>query len=258
MAWIETVSQSFSARHHSASAEDAASLLDSLELTREQLGRLFAAAPPSICVVLHESPASLSASNPLLALQRRLSAPAARRYIAGWAGREELHVLCPRALRARASRVEGSREMLALTAAALYARAVIELCNPDLPRRALSPRRAAIELRWAWLLEGGARYFAGQTAHAGAAISRRLREEEPPRFPPTLRDAALLGGTVFDLLAREQGERAAAALACRLHPQGPRPALAAAFRGRALADTERAWRSHVHRLSSATSPAPRR
>jgi hypothetical protein len=249
MAWVETASSSFSARHHSASAHDAVLLLESLELTRERLGRLFAQLPPRICVVLHESPASLTASNPLLVLRRRTSAPAARRYIAGWAAGEELHVLCPRALRERASRVEGSREMLALSAAALYARRVIELCNPDLPRRTLSPRRVRIELQWAWLLDGGARYFAGQTRHARAAIGRRLREGEAPRFPPALRDAALLGGTVYDLLAREQGEQAAVQLACRLHPQGPRAALAAAFGAGTLARTERAWHAHLSSLA---------
>ena len=57
-------------------------------------------------------------------------------------------------------------------------------------------------------------------------------------FPPGLRDAPLLGGTVIDLLAREQGERAAARFACRLHPQGPRAALTRGVR-RALAGAHR-------------------
>jgi len=61
----------------------------------------------------------------------------------------------------------------------------------------------------------------------------------------------LLGGTVIDLLAREEGELAAARLACGLHPQGPRAALGKAFRGRSLVHTEGAWRSHLARLASA-------
>jgi|SRR5579875_2003355 len=250
MAWLETASPSFSARHHSASAREAAALLESLELLRERLASLFARVPETVAVVLHESPASLAASNPLLIARRRLSAPAARRYVAGWATGEELHVLCARALAARASRVEGSREMLARTAAALYARQVIELCNPDLPRRRLSPRRQRLELRWAWLLEGGARYFAGQVPHCGPAVARRLREGPAPAFPPSARDATLLGATVLDLLARERGTRAAAALTCRLHPEGPRAALADAFQGRRLRDSEAAWRAHLARLAA--------
>jgi hypothetical protein len=104
-------------------------------------------------------------------------------------------------------------------------------------------------LRWAWLLEGSARWFGGQTQHARPAIARRLREGHRPSFPPGLRDAPLLGGTVIDLLAREAGERAAARFCCRLHPQGPRAALTRAFGGRALVHTEGAWRSHLAQLA---------
>jgi hypothetical protein len=67
-----------------------------------------------------------------------------------------------------------------------------------------------------------------------------------------VRDATLLGGTVIDLLAREQGELAAAQLASRLHPKGPSAALAKAFGGRELVHTEGAWRSHLARLASAS------
>ena len=97
--------------------------------------------------------------------------------------------------------------------------------NQDLPGR-LTPRRCGAELRWAWLIEGAARWFGGQTAHARPAIARRLREGAGPTFPPGVRDAPLLGGTVIDLLVRERGEQAAARLASRLHPHGPRGALA--------------------------------
>jgi hypothetical protein len=170
--------------------------------------------------------------------------------VAGWVGREELHVLAPAALDARASKVPGSREMLALTAAALYARRVVVENNHDLTGARI-PSRVALELRWAWLFEGAARWFGGQTEHARPAIARRLHEGRRPSFPPGVRDAPLLGATVIDLLAREQGELAAAQFSCRLHPQGARAALSKAFDGRPFVHTEGAWRSHLARLASA-------
>jgi hypothetical protein len=60
----------------------------------------------------------------------------------------------------------------------------------------------------------------------------------------------LLGGTVIDLLVRERGEHAAAGLACRLHPQGPRGGLREAFGGRSPAHTEEAWRTHLGRMAA--------
>jgi hypothetical protein len=251
MAWVESISPSFRARHDSAYAEDASHVLLSLERTRDHLGEVFPRTVGELTVVLHRDAFSLSMSNPMLAGRWLLTAPAARRYIAGWAGGEELHVLAPAALEARASNVPGSREMLALSAAALYSRRVITENNRDLPR-ALTPARMSAELRWLWLLEGGARFFAGQTDYARPAIARRLHEGRRPSFPPGLRDAALLGGTVVDLLAREEGERAAVELVTRLHPQGARAALTKAFRGRPIVHTEGAWRSHLARIASAT------
>jgi hypothetical protein len=140
--------------------------------------------------------------------------------------------------------------MLELTARALYARRVIAESNEDLPRWG-TPTRVRAELRWAWLLEGSARWFAGQTEHARPAIARRLREGGRPRFPPGPRDALLLGGTVIDLLVREQGERAAAEFASRLDRRGARAALGAAFDGRPFVRTEQAWRTHLNRVAAA-------
>jgi hypothetical protein len=62
----------------------------------------------------------------------------------------------------------------------------------------------------------------------------------------------LLGGTVIDLLAREEGALAATQFVCRLHPQGARAALSKAFGGRSFVHTEGAWRSHLARLASAS------
>ncbi len=253
MTWTESVSASFRARHDSAAADDAHRVLQSLERARVHLEAYFPRAPDEFTVVLHGGPAGLILTNPLLPLTWVSTAPAARRYVVGWDGRSELHMLEPAVLRERASRVPGSREMLEHSAACLYARRVIIANNRDLAP--LMPAvRARRELRWAWLLEGAARWFGGQTEHARPAIARRLREGRPPSFPPGLRDATLLGGTVIDLLVRESDPptpRAAARFVSRLHPQGPRAALHGAFTGRPMSHTERAWRDHLARLAAA-------
>jgi hypothetical protein len=249
MPWVESGLGGFRARHEESDARDARRVLQSLSLTAARMEGLFPQPIDEITVVLHGSVASLTLTNPLLPLAWLATAPAARRYVAGWAGASELHVLAPAVLRARASNVTGSREMLALSAAALYARRVVVSNNRDL--RVMAAIRVRRELRWAWLLEGAARWFSGQTEHARPAIGRRLHEGHPPRFPPGLRDAPLLGGTVVDLLAREEGERAAAEFATRIDPQGPRAALAKAFSGRTLHRTEEAWRTHLARLAGA-------
>jgi hypothetical protein len=247
------VSASFTARHDESATDDARHVLQSMERTREYLAGYFPRTPTEVTLVLHERPVGLIASNPLMPLVWLATAPAARRYVVGWAGRHVIHMLEPTRLRERApSGVggDGISQMLEYGAACLYARRVVITSNKDLARvmPALRMRR---ELRWAWLLEGAARWFGGQTAHARPAIARRLREGRPPSFPPGPRDAVLLGGTVIDLLAREQGAQAAARFACRLHPQGPRAALSQAFGGRSLAHTEGAWRSHLSRLAGA-------
>src|ERR1700730_2056418 len=124
MAWVESVSPSFRARHESALADDADRLLHALELTREQLAGVFPRTPGNLTVVMHDSAGSLALTNPLLPLTWMVTSPAARRYVAGWVGGGELHVLAPAALEARASNVSGSRQMLERAPAALYARQV--------------------------------------------------------------------------------------------------------------------------------------
>lgn len=254
MAWVESASRSFRARHESIHADDADRVLYSLERTRERPLEYFPRTVnlDGISVVFHPGTASLSIACPLLPLAWFAAAPAARRYVAGWAGRQELHVLLPDALEARASTVPGSREMLAASAPVLYARRVIVENNEDLPART-NPLRIARELRWAWLIEGAARWFGGQTAHARPAIARRLREGHSPAFPPGPRDAPLLGGTVIDLVVLERGEPAAAGLAGRLHPRGPRAGLREAFGGRSSARIEEAWRDYLERISASGS-----
>jgi hypothetical protein len=249
VAWVESVSPSFRARHESTHADDVDRVLYSLERTRKYLGQHFPHTVDGMSVVFHSGAVSLSISSPMVPLAWVAAAPAARRYVAGWTGRDELHILRPDRLEARGSAVPGSREMLATTASTLYARRVIIENNPDVPLR-MTPRRVRAELRWAWLIEGAARWFGGQTAHARPAIARRLREGRRPAFPPGVRDAPLLGGTVIDLLVRERGEPAAARLACRLHPRGRRVALREAFGSRSHAHVEEAWRAHLARMAA--------
>jgi hypothetical protein len=247
-AWVETASRNFTARHEERDDDDVAAVLDLLEDTRERLGPLFPKLPQEVTIVLHTSNAELDLAQPFLPVVRRLTAPAARRYVAGWATRGTLHALAPRLLAERAANVEGSREMLALTPAALYAQLVVAQCNAQLPPP-WSPRSTVRAARWAWLVAGTAQYFSGQTAHARPAIARRLREGQRPEFPPSLRDAALLGGSVVDLVAREEGAGTAVRLACSLPRGGPREALISVFHGRAMVHTEGTWRAHLARLA---------
>ena len=247
--WVETSSPNFVARFDEADGADVHGVLNLLEETRERLGGLFGALPGEVSVVLHASSIELDVAQPYLPVLRRATSPGARRLLAGWAGRGTLHVLAPRLLAARAGSIEDSREMLALTPAALYVQLAAATCNPDLPPP-WHPRSTARATRWAWLLFGAMQWFSGQTALARPAIARRLREDSRPDFPPGLKDAVLLGGSVIDLVAREQGTRAAVQLVCgRLPGGGAREALMTAFAGRSIVHTEGTWRAHMSRMA---------
>jgi hypothetical protein len=241
VAWVETDSLSFSARHEDEDLEAAVAILDELEEFRDRLASVFETTPGDVSVVIHAHPVALAIAHPWLPAARVLAAPAARRYMAGWFAQDEIHVLAPAALRERASRVEGSVEALMLSPLHEYAHLVVGANNPELPPP-FTFRTFARYVRWAWLCEGAATHFAGQGRHLRAAIARRLREGGRPSFPPDARDAPLLGTTVFRLLHRERGPEACSALASgRLSPSGPRPAIERAFE-RPFADVERDWR----------------
>ncbi len=247
--WVQTSSTNFDARYDEGEGEDVRGVLDLLEQTRERLANVFPTLPADVSVVLHSSHVELAFAAPYLPIARRLTAPGARRLLAGWAADGTLHVLTPRLLRERAASVEGSGEMLLLTPAALYVQLVVAACNPDLPPP-WSPRSTVSAARWAWLPAGSAQWFSGQTALAGPAIARRLRASGRPQFPPRFADATLLGGSVLDLLVRESGIRAAVALACSPLPVGgARQALLEAFDGRAVVHTEGTWRAHLARMA---------
>jgi hypothetical protein len=242
MTWVESVSPSFRARYESEDADAVERMIEELERFRDRLERLLPRTPGEVEVVVHARPALLDVAAPSLVVARRLDAPAARRYRAGAASGRRIDVLSPHALRERASGAPGSAAMLGRLPQVLYARLALLELHPGL-RRPWSARG------WAWLLEGGSAWLGGQVAHARAAITRRLREGPAPAFPPARPDATLLGGTLFDLLDREEGERAAVGLALASPPGAPAAALAAAFHGRSPAHTEAAWRAHLDRLA---------
>ena len=245
MAWLETASATFIARHDERDAPDVERVLAQLEYVRGRLDARFPERLGELAVVIHGTSAQLDAAEPWLPLQRRLTAAAGRRYLVGWAGERELHVLAPRLLARRASNVEGSLELLMLSPSGLLARRALAARHPGFPPP-LGPRRLQRWLRSAWFVEGAAQWLSGQTKHVRPAVARRLREGAEPAFPPARADALLLGGTVFDLVAREDGDRAAVAMT----RAAPDEALAAALRGRRARHTEAAWRSPLARLAA--------
>jgi hypothetical protein len=127
-----------------------------------------------------------------------------------------------------------------------YTALVVGVNNPLLPPPG-RPGSALRALRHPWLGQGAAQHFAGQVPLLRAAIAMRLRQGRIP-FPPGPRDAPLLAGSVFDLLARTRGERACVRLAT--HPYaGTRDAVTDSFE-RSVPDTAHAWRTHLERLAT--------
>ncbi len=252
--WEETRSASFVARHAAGDAHHAEDLLADLEGFRDELAQSFETLPSEVAVIIHERSPALSLAQPWLPIARLAAAPASRRYMAGWFSSGELHVLSPTALERRAAAIEGSVEALLLSPLHEYAHLAIGTNSTRLPPP-FSPRRFRHYLRWAWLCEGAATHLAGQTRYLRAAISRRLREGERPAFPPSPRDAPLLGATVFLLLEREAGREACLSLALT-HAADARGAIAAAF-GRHPTEVEHDWRALLDRLLQAPAGADR-
>jgi hypothetical protein len=245
--WVETHSLSFAARHDSGDTAFAERTLDRMEDLRLRLEDRFENVPGDVTVVVHTHPALLAMAHPFLPAARWSAAPAGRRYLAGWAMATELHVLNDLHMERRAAG-DDSREALRGTAERLYAQLVIAANNPDLPP-SWTPRRFARYLGWAWLAEGSAQYFARQVGLYRAAVIRRLRESARPSFPPSRRDAVILGGTIFDLLEAERGPNACERLALELHPGGPTPTLEAAFDAR-VSEIEAAWRDYLRAIAA--------
>jgi len=246
MPWVETHSTSFTARHDACDADDAVALLDRMELFRSGLDRRFFRTPGDVAIVIHPTPFELSLAQPWLPLARRATAPAARRYLAGWFSAGEIHVLSPRALEKRASPLPESREALRLAPMHEYVHLVIGANNPQLPPP-FNPRSFARYLRWAWLCEGAATHFSGQAPLLRPAIVRRMREGRPPSFPPKARDAQLLGGTIFGLVEDAYGPTAAVELVARLDAGGGHAAIERVF-ARSPREVEPDWRDYLRSI----------
>jgi len=248
VAWVESQSMSFSARHETRHADAAAEVLERLEEFRAEMDGVFGRTPWDVAVVIHPSPLELALAHPWLPLARMFAAPASRRYFAGWFARDEIHVLAPDALAARASRVPGSQQALARSPQHEYAHLVLAEDNPALPPP-FTVRTFRKYLELAWGCEGAATYLAGQTRHLRPAIARRMREGKPPAFPPSVADAQLLGGTVFSLLARAAGREACVGLARVEHREDAHRAIERAF-ARPIDEVEHDWRDYLTTFSA--------
>jgi len=243
MAWVETASLSFVARHESAQSGAAHVVLDDLERFRAELEDTFERVPGEVSVVIHPRPAMLALAAPWLPLARMVSAPAGRRYFAGWFARGEIHVLAPEALEGRASGVPASREALTRTPRHEYAHLVLGANNASMPPP-FTPASFRRYVRNAWVCEGAAAHFAGQVPHLRPAVTRRLREGGRPSFPPAARDSFVLGGTVFALLERERGADSCVSLAAAPLGSPGKELVEAAF-GRSPGAIERSWTNYL-------------
>jgi hypothetical protein len=252
MAWVETSSPSFTARHEAEQEKDVEAVLDALEAHRARLRELYPRLPEDVTVILHDSWLQLALALPRLPMARRLASPAARRYMVGGCTHHELHLLAPARLRELAGGPD-SLEALMLTPQRVYTMLVAGTDNPILPPP-FRPRTASTLRRVPWLLEGIAQHLSGQVPLLRPAISIRLRQG-PVRFPPSRRDSPLVAGALFNLLARERGETACVRLAREPVTDGI-AAVETAF-GRKTLELISLWRSHLERLAApATTETP--
>jgi hypothetical protein len=79
-------------------------------------------------------------------------------------------------------------------------------------------------------------------------VIRRLREGSRPAFPPSRRDAVILGGTLFDLLDQRHGPDACRQLVSGPRRNGPELTLGEAFDARPR-DVESAWRDYLREIA---------
>ena len=165
MPWVETESLSFTARHDTDDAASAERTLDRLEDLRLRLEDRFDDVPGEITVVIHTTPGWLAAAHPFLPGARwsRLRPAAATSPAGRW--RPSCTSSTTPYIERRAAG-EDSLEALRGTAERLYAQIVLAANNTALPPP-WTPRRFARYLRWAWLVEGGAQYFARQRRSSG-------------------------------------------------------------------------------------------
>ena len=151
----------------------------------------------------------------------RLRRPA--RYFGGWFTKDEIHVLSPEA--PRRARVEGPGLCAGPAAlAAARVRAPRDRCEQPGAAAPLQPALVPQLHEVGLALRGRGHVDVGPDPYLAAAIAAQAAGQEPAAFPPSPRDAMLLGGSVFDLLERGSGaRRPASQLMSRLDPAGPGP-----------------------------------
>ena len=180
-------------------------VLHSLERTREYLGQFFPRTVDEITVVLHPSVADRSRWRGR-SCPWRGSPPRPRRGATWPAGADRTSSTCCCPTRSRLARrtFQAHGRCSSRAVPALYARRVILENNRICPASAQPP-------------PGGSGAALGVAAGGLGALVRRPDRARPaghraasargrrPAFPPGLRDAALLGGTVIDLLVARAG-----------------------------------------------------
>ena len=147
----------------------------------------------------------------------------------------------------RRSAGEDSLRALRGTAERMYCQIVLAANNAALPPM-WTPRRFLTYLRWAWLIEGAAQYFTGQTSLFRAAVITRLREGERPALPadpPRRPDPGRHG------LRPARPPRRARRLRADGLAAAPRRARGATWSSpsrRGCGEIERAWRAHLDEI----------
>ena len=194
MAWVETTSPSFSARHAEADADDVVGVLELLEGTRERLAGVLPVVPRASASSSTRRVAQLDLAQPVVPLLRRLTAPASRRYMAGWFTPREIHVLAPRLLEARASNVPGSREMLLLTPGRALRAARRRPQQPGAAAAAAARRRSRATPASPGSPPAPASGSPGRRRTRGRRSRAACARAASRRSRPGIRDAQLLGG----------------------------------------------------------------
>ena len=204
--------------------------------------------PGGITVILHPSSAWLSAAHPFLPAARLASAPAGRRYLAGWATADR----APHAQRQRPGAPGGRRGLAARAARDRASASTRSWCSPPTTPRMpppWGPRAFSRYLRWAWLIEGGAQYFSGQSASFRPAVLRRLNEgaSRPSRPRRATRSSSAAASSTCSI--SEVGRHACELLVSRLPKGGPAAGARDRLRRRGCGRSSRSGAS-----TSTTSP----
>src|SRR3954454_7246139 len=107
MAWVESVSPSFRARHESEDRDEVERVIEDLERLRDRLGEALPRPPGDVEILFHGTPGAPDVPRAPLPLAPRRPRPPPppppRRYRAGASRGARIDVLAPRALRRRAS-----------------------------------------------------------------------------------------------------------------------------------------------------------